>query len=173
ATPPAQPASEPAATPPAQPASEPAATPAAAAAPSSTAASDAASSEEATTPNEASSEAVSLNDDYTAAPPTSDEADNEAVATDATETTSEDTEDAQEADEAQAASGTEPDPEPDDFSVLQGVGPKIADRLHEAGFITFADLADATPSEIRDRIDELPPFVNVIAWVEQAGERAQ
>lgn len=130
---------------------------------------------------------------YDAAPseeePTPDKADDksskEAVVTDAAETAvetaPEDTAQTQDAGEAQDASATQPTQQestqptqgPDDFSVLQGVGAKIADRLHEAGFTTFADLANTTPSEIRNRIDELPPFVNTMAWIEQAAERTQ
>ena len=148
--------------------------PQAASEPVSAAVPDASPSEEASTPEEASSEASSseaapVSDDY-AVPATSGEADAEETATEATET---DTQDKGNVPEANGEPKADDSREPDDFAVLQGVGPKIADRLHEAGFITFADLANASPNEIRDRIDELPPFVNVMAWIEQADERTQ
>jgi predicted flap endonuclease-1-like 5' DNA nuclease/cytoskeletal protein CcmA (bactofilin family) len=43
-----------------------------------------------------------------------------------------------------------PDPagEPADFTRLRGIGPTYAQRLHQAGILTFAQLADLTPEAI-------------------------
>lgn len=40
----------------------------------------------------------------------------------------------------------------DDFLLLKGIGPKLADALHELGFTRFEQLAHLTPTEI-ERID--------------------
>ena len=63
--------------------------------------------------------------------------------------------------------------EPDDFSVLQGVGPKIADELRAAGYATFKDIAVASPKEIRENVEGLPPFVNVASWIDQASKQVK
>ena len=41
----------------------------------------------------------------------------------------------------------------DDFLVLKGIGPKLADTLHAMGFHRYEQLASLTPTEI-ERIDE-------------------
>jgi predicted flap endonuclease-1-like 5' DNA nuclease len=41
---------------------------------------------------------------------------------------------------------------PDEFVLLKGVGPKLADALHGLGFTRFEQIAHLTPTEI-DRID--------------------
>src|SRR5690606_29167412 len=38
----------------------------------------------------------------------------------------------------------------DDLKVVEGIGPKIEDILHEAGISTFADLAGKTADEVRE-----------------------
>jgi predicted flap endonuclease-1-like 5' DNA nuclease len=45
--------------------------------------------------------------------------------------------------------GKEP---PDDFLLLKGIGPKLADALHDLGFHRFEQLAHLTPTEL-ERID--------------------
>lgn len=40
----------------------------------------------------------------------------------------------------------------DDFLLLKGIGPKLADALHDLGFTRFEQLAHLTPTEI-ERID--------------------
>lgn len=42
---------------------------------------------------------------------------------------------------------------PDEFLLLKGVGPKLADALHGLGFTRFEQIAHLTPTEI-ERIDE-------------------
>ena len=41
----------------------------------------------------------------------------------------------------------------DDFALIKGIGPKLADALHGLGFHRFEQLAALTPTEI-DRLDE-------------------
>lgn len=41
----------------------------------------------------------------------------------------------------------------DDFVLLKGIGPKLADMLHARGFTSFAQLAHLTPEEI-DLLDQ-------------------
>jgi len=36
---------------------------------------------------------------------------------------------------------------PDDLTILRGIGPAFAERLHQAGIRTFAQLAQLTPEE--------------------------
>jgi NADH-quinone oxidoreductase subunit E len=51
------------------------------------------------------------------------------------------------ADDEAAAAGS------DDFRVLDGIGPKRNQALHESGYLTFADLSSAVPSELSSAID--------------------
>lgn len=44
-------------------------------------------------------------------------------------------------------------PEADDLEKIEGIGPKIADVLKGAGIATFAALAEATPEQIREILD--------------------
>lgn len=44
-------------------------------------------------------------------------------------------------------------PEADDLEKVEGIGPKIAEVLTEAGIATFAQLAEATPEQIREILD--------------------
>ncbi len=63
--------------------------------------------------------------------------------------------------------GTE-DSEENEVVVLKGIGPKTAAQLRDAGIVTFQDLAAHSPDEIRNMISELPAFIDVDSWVEQA-----
>ncbi len=42
----------------------------------------------------------------------------------------------------------------DDLTRIEGIGPKIAELLNEAGFVTFADLAAASADKIREILSE-------------------
>ena len=46
----------------------------------------------------------------------------------------------------------------DDFVLLKGIGPKLADMLHARGFIRFEQLAHLTPEEIDLLDQQLGPF---------------
>lgn len=40
-------------------------------------------------------------------------------------------------------------PEPDDLTVIKGIGPVFAGRLHEAGIFTYSQLAAQSPERIQ------------------------
>jgi predicted flap endonuclease-1-like 5' DNA nuclease len=46
---------------------------------------------------------------------------------------------------------------PDDLKVVEGIGPKIEQLLHEAGILTFAQLADSAPDYIKTILDAAGP----------------
>lgn len=59
----------------------------------------------------------------------------------------------------------------DDLTVVEGIGPKIAEVLAEAGISTFAALAEATPEAIREILDNAGSQFNVhdpATWGQQA-----
>lgn len=60
--------------------------------------------------------------------------------------------------------------EPDDLKKIEGIGPKIASVLAEAGVITFSELAEMTPQAIRDILDEagMSAVHNPTTWPDQA-----
>lgn len=47
--------------------------------------------------------------------------------------------------------------EPDDLKKIEGIGPKIAEILNNAGINTFADLANTTPEKVRELLTEAGP----------------
>jgi len=55
--------------------------------------------------------------------------------------------------EEETAPVTEANPESDDLTKVEGIGPKIAEALIEAGLDTFAKVADSTPEAIREIMD--------------------
>ncbi len=62
--------------------------------------------------------------------------------------------------------------EKDDLSLLSGVGPKIQQRLEEAGITTFRQIAELTPEQARE-LDEklkLGGRIEREEWIEQAKE---
>jgi len=67
-------------------------------------------------------------------------------------------------------------PGADDFTRIRGISPKTANRLHEAGILTFAKLAAMSPGEIVARIGALSGVsAESIAkrdWIGQARELA-
>lgn len=54
---------------------------------------------------------------------------------------------------AATPAATEASAEPDDLTKVEGIGPKIAEVLTEAGLDTFAKVADSTPEAIREIMD--------------------
>ena len=54
---------------------------------------------------------------------------------------------------APAVTEAEASAEPDDLTKVEGIGPKIAEVLTEAGLDTFAKVADSTPEAIREIMD--------------------
>jgi predicted flap endonuclease-1-like 5' DNA nuclease len=60
---------------------------------------------------------------------------------------------------------------PNDLSVIEGIGPKIARLLHAAGVFTWEDLAKTTPKRIEEILDEAGPHYNMhvpATWPRQA-----
>ena len=57
----------------------------------------------------------------------------------------------------------------DDLTVLEGVGPKVAKILTEAGYATFADLAKADPAEVDKVLDANKlQMLDSAGWIDQA-----
>ncbi|BCM22259.1 50S ribosomal protein L21 [Mesorhizobium sp. J8] len=84
---------------------------------------------------------------------------------------------------AEAAAGEEAKPaplfkapkgEPDDLTVIKGIGPVAAKDLAEQGIVTFAQLAKLTDKDVA-KIDEHMPFSadQIKDWREQAKELAK
>ncbi|WP_309082658.1 50S ribosomal protein L21 [Chelativorans sp.] len=69
---------------------------------------------------------------------------------------------------------TAPEGEPDDLTVIKGIGPVAAEQLKEQGLTTFAQLAALTDEDIA-RIDAAMPFSTdqIRDWREQATKLAQ
>ena len=67
-----------------------------------------------------------------------------------------------------------PKGEPDDLTVIKGIGPVAAKDLNEQGIVTFAQLAKLTDKDVA-RIDEHMPFSadQISDWREQAKDLAK
>ncbi|AZN96778.1 50S ribosomal protein L21 [Mesorhizobium sp. M9A.F.Ca.ET.002.03.1.2] len=67
-----------------------------------------------------------------------------------------------------------PKGEPDDLTVIKGIGPVAAGQLNEQGITTFAQIAKLTDKDIA-KIDEHMPFSadQITDWREQAKELAK
>ena len=67
-----------------------------------------------------------------------------------------------------------PKGEPDDLTVIKGIGPVAAKDLNEQGITTFAQLAKLTDKDVA-RIDEHMPFSadQISDWREQAKDLAK
>ena len=58
---------------------------------------------------------------------------------------------------------------PDDLTILEGIGPKINKLLHEAGILTFTQLAASRTSELKAILDPAKlQFIDPSTWAEQA-----
>jgi predicted flap endonuclease-1-like 5' DNA nuclease len=68
-----------------------------------------------------------------------------------------------------------PEPEvapapPDDLALIEGIGPKIASLLQEAGINTFAQLSTTDPARLESLLDEAGlQMADPSSWPEQAG----
>jgi p-aminobenzoyl-glutamate transporter AbgT len=59
--------------------------------------------------------------------------------------------------------------EADDLTVLEGIGPKVAKVLAEAGIATFAALAEAELAKVQEALDAAGlQMMNPAGWIEQA-----
>lgn len=57
----------------------------------------------------------------------------------------------------------------DDLAVLEGIGPKVAQVLKEAGITTFAALAEADPAKVQEVLNAAGlQMMNPAGWIEQA-----
>ena len=64
--------------------------------------------------------------------------------------------------------------QPDDLTRLEGIGPKVAKVLNEAGIRTFADLADAKPQDVQEKLRAAGlQMMNPEGWIEQAALAAK
>lgn len=58
---------------------------------------------------------------------------------------------------------------PDDLVKLEGIGPKVAKILNEAGITTFASLADANTADIQKKLSAAGlQMMDPEGWIEQA-----
>lgn len=64
-------------------------------------------------------------------------------------------------------------PSMDDFTQIKGIGQAVADRLHQAGILSFAALAENTPERLSillaDKIGFTPRRISLQDWIGQAG----
>ncbi len=79
--------------------------------------------------------------------------------------------------EAEASAPTQPDAEPDDFTQINGIGPRYAEALLKVGITRFEQLAAQTPEALSEL---LAPHTRVRAerigdddWIGQAARLAQ
>lgn len=64
--------------------------------------------------------------------------------------------------------------EPDDLTKLEGIGPKVAKVLNEAGITTFDELARANAAEVQKKLNDAGlQMMNPDGWIEQAKLAAQ
>ncbi|MGD8624259.1 MAG: helix-hairpin-helix domain-containing protein [Anaerolineae bacterium] len=79
--------------------------------------------------------------------------------------------------EAATPEAPAPEAEPDDLKVIEGIGPKIASVLQNAGIQTFAALAALDPQRIEEILAaesaNLLRLANPATWPEQAGLAAE
>lgn len=60
-------------------------------------------------------------------------------------------------------------PAEDDLVSLEGIGPKVAQVLKEAGITTFAALAEADPAKVQEVLNAAGlQMMNPAGWIEQA-----
>ncbi len=64
--------------------------------------------------------------------------------------------------------------EPDDLTRIEGIGPKVAGVLADAGITTYARLAETEIDALKDVLREAGlPFMNPTTWPEQAALAAK
>jgi len=57
----------------------------------------------------------------------------------------------------------------DDLTKLEGIGPKVAKVLNEAGIASLSDLAQADPARLQQALDTAGmQYMNPEGWIEQA-----
>lgn len=59
--------------------------------------------------------------------------------------------------------------QPDDLTIIEGIGPKVAKVLNETGIHSFADLAGANAADVQKTLDAAGlQMMNPEGWIEQA-----
>ena len=57
----------------------------------------------------------------------------------------------------------------DDLTVLEGIGPKVAQVLNEIGIMSFSDLANADAAKLQQALNAAGMhYMNPAGWIEQA-----
>ncbi len=64
--------------------------------------------------------------------------------------------------------GENPEGVVDDLSAIQGIGITIQNRLNRAGIMTYAQLAEAKPEQVREALGKLLRGAKVEAWISRA-----
>ncbi len=59
---------------------------------------------------------------------------------------------------------------PDELTAIRGIGIATQNRLHTAGIKSYAQLARASPEEVRMKVGKLAGGANVEDWIAQAQE---
>ena len=84
----------------------------------------------------------------------------------------EEAEEEETATEVEVPEESEAAPTPDKLTRIEGIGPKISSVLQAAGITTFAQLADTTPEQIEQILEDADPRLRRLAkpatWREQA-----
>ncbi|PUB27161.1 helix-hairpin-helix protein [Promicromonospora sp. AC04] len=77
---------------------------------------------------------------------------------------------AEAAPEPEASAEPEPEPEPQDLQRIEGIGPKIESALGAAGYATYAKIAGATETELREALAAggITFAPSAVSWAEQA-----
>ena len=60
----------------------------------------------------------------------------------------------------------------DDLTAIQGIGITMQDRLNRAGIMSYAQLAEAKPEQVREALGKFSRGAQVEAWISQARELA-
>ncbi len=60
----------------------------------------------------------------------------------------------------------------DDLTAIRGIGITTQDRLNRAGITTYAQLAEATPKQVREALGESSRGASVEEWISRARELA-
>lgn len=57
----------------------------------------------------------------------------------------------------------------DDLEIIEGIGPKVAKALREAGIVSFDDLAHANPDKVTETLKAAKlTMMDPAGWIEQA-----
>ncbi len=68
------------------------------------------------------------------------------------------------------AAAAPPQIPPDDLTLIHGIGPTFARRLHDAGITTYAQVAAMMPHELQTMAKAADWQANPAEWIEQAKE---